>query len=211
MDKVAIITGSSKGLGRVIAGKLAEQGWKLGLCARSPISIYGVDAKNSIIGHFDISIPSNVRPFVYKVNWKFGHIDLLINNAGFCHPLKDIQDITSQEAKEALLTNVLGPFYFMQAVIPLMIQQKSGLIINIGSRAAINPNTKLLMYSASKGGLNTLSDGVSKYLTPYGIKCVTINPGPMDTDMRQIVVGDASKQESPIRIADEILKEIRGM
>lgn len=210
MANVAIVTGASRGLGYTIAGKLNQDGWNLGVCAREAPDIKGLTTLNSIRAGLDVSHLSHVRQFIQKVNYTFGKIDVLINNAAYCHPLKDIEDITIREAKETVETNILGPFYFIHEIIPYMKIQKHGLIINIGSRSGNHPNSGLSLYSASKGALIVLSDAVSKQLDGTNIHCKSISPGPMKTKMREDIVGDSIEQPDPSEIASVVIGMIRG-
>jgi len=206
-NKVAIISGASRGLGAITSAKLNTLNWNLGLCARTHP---GIDGGNVLAKIVDVSYEHEVKQFVEDVYRKFGRIDALVNDAGFRHPMMYLEQMSKQIFQRSFNVNVLGPFYFMREVIPIMRKQNSGIIINVSSNAGINPNSKLPAYSASKAALISLTKAVEKELSETNIKCTFITPGAMNTRMRQEVVGDAELHESPDRIADEIVEMIVG-
>jgi short-subunit dehydrogenase len=205
MDKVAIVTGASRGLGLSIATKLHDRNYKLGVCARRTPEIPGLTVDNSVISGIDVCNVSHVKGLISRTYMKFGRIDVLINNAAYSHPLKDLEDITNYEADQTLRTNILAPFYFMKLVIPIMKKQRHGMIINVCSRSGTIPNSRLPIYSASKAGLSIMSDAINKSLEGTGVTCLTVAPGAMNTQMRQELVGDAAGQTPPEHIADIII------
>jgi meso-butanediol dehydrogenase / (S,S)-butanediol dehydrogenase / diacetyl reductase len=201
---VALITGSSRGLGYLVARKLESFNWNLALCARN-IESLKFKEQHTLIQSVDVSLEYEARAFVEATLNKFGRIDGLINDAGYCHQLSSFDNIPARIFQKSFAVNVYGPFYFMKYVIPIMKRQNSGVIINVASSAGIHPNPKLAAYSASKAALIAFTEAVQKDLKGTGINCYYIAPIGMNTPMRDEVVGDAELQQDPEIVARQII------
>lgn len=209
MNEVVVITGASSGLGLSLSKKFNASGstvigisrtkknWKSALTILSP-------SKTFLLFQCDLSKEHEVRKLVAKINKRFCKIDLWINNAGYGGMLSRVEDISLSELKKHFSVNLCSVFFTSKYVIPLFRKQGKGQIINISSMAGKRAVPKLAAYSASKFGVIALSQCVAK--ENNAIKCITICPGGMNTQMRASLFGsaDASRQQSPDFVADVI-------
>jgi len=157
----------------------------------------------------DVSKKKDTINFIRKILKKFEKIDILINNAGTIHKAKPLEKITDKEYSQCLKTNLDSVFYTLREIIPSMITRKSGAIVTISSMAGKRGNPDFAAYSTSKFAVTGLMQSTARYLDKYGVRCLTILPGGMNTDMRKYILGtsDAKKQQSPVIVA-QIIKKI---
>jgi len=192
-DRVAIITGSGRGIGKEIARRLAAEGASVVISdinfdtaretAREIESSF--KAKVSPV-HADVKKGGDIHELVESTMRDFGHIDILVNNAGIMYPTK-IENITEQEWDEVLDVNLRGVFFCSQAVSPFMKERRQGGILNIASVAGkIGGVASGAHYSVSKAGVICLTKMFAKVLAPFGITVNAIAPGPVDTAMSQL-------------------------
>jgi 3-oxoacyl-[acyl-carrier protein] reductase len=189
-NKVALVTGSSRGIGKTIALKLAKAGAYLVINYKS-----NVTAANEVVesirkmGRKAISIQSDISNFadveemIKKVMAEYGRIDILVNNVGpFLY--KPIYDTTIQEWHQIINSNLNSTFYCCKAVIPIMRKQKSGNIINIGAPNAERTQGYILncAYATAKTGVVVFSKSLAKEEAKNGIRVNVINPGFIETD-----------------------------
>lgn len=212
--KVAIVTGGSKGIGKEIALKLLSSGSKVSICARTLsdidklVSEYGNNGQ--LIG-FEVDVTSTrfVKLMIEETEKKFGPVDILINNAGIGSAGK-YWEMEFESIWKTIEVNLKGPMLFSYYILPAMIKNKKGLIVNIGSYAGIRPIPSAIPYSISKAGLVRLSDSLAELVSEYNINVFTVSPGLVLTDMTKEV--EAFKnlpadQWSPIeKIAKLILR-----
>jgi len=188
-NKVAIVTGGSRGIGKGICLRFAEEGTSLvinhydsddGAAARSLQEVKELGVKALVI-KADIKDEQQVDDMVKKTVEEYGKIDILVNNAGV---LKDrsIKKMTVEDWDYVLDTNLKGAFLCVRAVVPYMKQAKYGKIINIGSRAMWG-NPCQANYTASKGGLVSMTRGLALELAKYNINVNCVAPGLVYTEM----------------------------
>ncbi len=207
MEKVAIVTGASKGIGREIAKELAEEGIKV-------VANYNksyesakelqeeLEKENISIDIFkaDVSKREQVKEMVDYTIKKYGKIDILINNAGI-NQEKMFQDITDEDWDNVIKVNLYSVFCTTQEVIQYMISQKSGCIINISSIYGINGGSCAVAYSATKAGIDGMTKSLAKEVGPSNIRVNSIAPGCMNTDMNAYLTKEEwkeIKQETPL-------------
>ena len=182
--KTAIITGSSRGIGRAIAMAFAENGAGLVIHGTSEESLRPLADELSceyVAG--DIGEIETSRRLARKCVDRFGRIDILVNNAGINTRTKFLE-ITPEEWEKVLRINLTGAFYACQCVIPHMLNQKTGVIINMSSRAGKTAHANAsACYGASKGGIDALTRKLAYDFGPDGIRVNSICPGPIETDM----------------------------
>jgi 3-oxoacyl-[acyl-carrier protein] reductase len=197
-DKVAIVTGGSRGLGKVISMTLVREGAKVSIWARNQERLEKAAKEISAEGgevlpiRVDISDSAQVNVSTQKVLEAWGRIDILVNNAGIVPQLASATDpsqanpfldLTDERWAEEIATDLSGVFYCMRAAIRPMIEQRSGKIINIGSLAGVAGGYfSTPSYSASKAGLMGMSMLAARWLGKYGINVNVINPGPILTE-----------------------------
>lgn len=214
-DKVVIITGGGRGLGKSFAENLAREGAKIVICSRSEdelsntcegISKAGGKCDYSIV---DVTNASQVERFVDSVLSSYGRIDILINNSGYVTQRDSIENITDEEYVKYFHTNVDSVFYFLRKVIPIMKKYDDGFIINISSSAGKRANSLFPVYSATKFAVQAFTESVGKDLAGTNVRCIAVCPGGVNTAMRAKIFGDedAKRQQSPEVIAG-IVKDI---
>ena len=181
-DKVCIITGAGKGFGKAIAKKFADNGAKLALITRTQSDIDDLyrefhgneDFFLAICG--DVSDQDTVNSFVAEVKNKFGRIDVLVNNAGMRFR-KKFEEITLEEFSLVLSVNVVSMFMLCKAVIPTMVEQKTGKIINISSVVGTLGLPELSAYATSKAAIIGLTKALSVEYGESNIQVNAIAPG----------------------------------
>ena len=181
-DKVCIITGAGKGFGKAIAKKFADNGAKLALITRTQSDIddlyrefYGYENKLlAICG--DVSDQDTVNSFVAEVKNKFGRIDVLVNNAGMRFR-KKFEEITLEEFSLVLNVNVVSMFMLCKAVMPTMVEQRTGKIINISSVVGTLGLPELSAYATSKAAIIGLTKSLSVEYGESNIQVNAIAPG----------------------------------
>ncbi len=212
--KVAVVTGGGQGLGRAIALALAKEGAKVIIIGRTEKTLKQVDEEIKNIGGeakyliADITNPNNLKkldPIIAGPG-----VDVLVNNAGWSPPLKNIEDLSDNEVADCFGANVFSIFYLLKKIIPYFKKYNKGIIVNISSRAGKKGYPRLSPYSASKFAVEGLTQAVAKELEKTDIKCYSVAPGPLNTPMRQQLLGDAAEKEDPALTAGVIIKLIRG-
>jgi len=186
-NKVALVTGSGRNLGKAIALGLADAGADVVLVSRTLIEVQKVSEKIKIKGHksaaykMDVTNFQQVLNIVNEIILKFGRIDILVNNSAIRHN-KSVLEISVDEWREVIDTNLTGAFICCKAVGPHMITQKYGRIINIASRAGIRGRADATSYCASKGGLIQLNKALALEWAQHNILVNAIAPGLIITD-----------------------------
>lgn len=181
-NQVALITGSSQGIGAGIAKDLAAHGARIVLHGLKPGSCEPVAAEIAGMGGEVLAVEGNLasvdfcRKLVRETVSRLGRIDILVNNAGVVHR-SDIEHNTVELWDEVLAVNLRAPFLLCQEAVADMKSRRAGCIVNIGSINAYLGGLKLLAYSASKGALMTFTKNLANYLTRYTIRVNQINPG----------------------------------
>ena len=192
-NKHVVITGGSKGLGRALAVRFASEGASVAICARSQeeleqakVEILAVSADAYIITHIcDISDQQQVDAFVQAVVKEFGTIDVLVNNASALGLRVPIAEYPAAEWEKVVQTNLNGTYYLTRQVVPTMIKQKSGSIINVTSTVGKTGRAKWGAYAVSKFAIEGLSQVLSEELKSHNITVNSVNPGPLATEMRR--------------------------
>jgi 3-oxoacyl-[acyl-carrier protein] reductase len=211
-DKVAIVTGAGRGIGRVIALTLAHHGARLALAARSESELQSVQAEiearagEAAAFPTDITREPEIIALIRATIDRFGRLDILINNAGIgvFGPLAE----TSTEAWDRVMAvNARGPFMLCREAIPYLKQQEISFIINVNSVVGVKGYPNQAAYSASKHALLGMTKSLAKEVQPVGIRVHSINPGGIDTDLigRARPDLDRSVLMQPEEIADIVL------
>lgn len=187
-ERVALVTGGSRGIGRAIAESLLEEGFAVALCSRSEGSVERAIAELSprwgeaVRGRaVDVRRQEEVDAFVGATVEALGRLDCLVNNAGL-GAFGPVDELTGEAWREVMETNLSGAFYCIRAAAAPMIRQGSGWIFNIASLAAKNPFAGGAAYNASKFGMVGLSEAAMLDLRHRGIRVAAILPGSVDTD-----------------------------
>ena len=193
----AIVTGSTRGIGKETALLLLQKGLNVFISSRSQQSVDNViqeihdkfpSKKENVLGlKCDVSKYSNVKSLVDVSVKTFGKIDILVNNAGIVY-FKSIMDTTEEEWNKTIDTNLNGVFLFTKEVLPYMIENKSGVIVNVSSGAGKSGFPNLSAYCASKFGVIGFTESIAKEVADYNVKVMAICPGGVDTKMIDDIV-----------------------
>lgn len=197
-NKVVVITGASSGIGRSIALESASRGATVVLLARRLDKLEEIAAEARELSasaafaiKADLGLASDIEAAFAEVQEKVKHIDYLVNAAGF-GKFEEFMEADMQDATEMFQVDVLGLMYMNRLFGRLMLEQGSGQIINFGSMAGKVPTTKSAAYSAAKAAVIQFSNVLRLELKPFGVKVMTVNPGPVYTNFFNIA--DASGQ-----------------
>ena len=189
MEKVALVTGASRGIGREIAKSLAKQNIKV-IANYNNSKEKAIELKKELeaegvlidIVKADVSKREEIKNLVQYAIGNYGKIDILINNAGISE-YKLFTDETDEDWNKVINTNLYSAFAVSQEVIPNMIKNKNGCIINISSVWGMVGASMEVLYSVSKAGIDGLTKALAKELGPSNIRVNAIAPGIVDTDM----------------------------
>ncbi len=189
MEKVALVTGASRGIGREIAKSLAKQNIKV-IANYNNSEEKAIELKKELeaegividIVKADVSKREEIKHLVQYAIGNYGKIDILINNAGISE-YKLFTDETDEDWNKVINTNLYSAFAVSQEVIPNMIKNKNGCIINISSVWGMVGASMEVLYSVSKAGIDGLTKALAKELGPSNIRVNAIAPGIVDTDM----------------------------
>ncbi len=209
MNKTALITGATSGIGRATAHEFAKHGIKLILCGRRQERLDTIQkplSKQTEVHtlNFDVRDKGATFQAIASLPKDFKTIDILINNAGNAHGLDPIQTGDLDDWDAMMDINVKGLLYVSKAVIPQMTERQSGHIINIGSSAGKEVYPKGNVYCGSKHAVLAITEGMRIDLNPFGIKVSAINPGLVETEFSQVrFKGDA--------IADNVYKGYKAL
>lgn len=209
-NKVVLVTGGSRGIGRCVALQFAERGARVAINYRSnqeaaEATLAELAGSGHMIVQADCADPTAVQGMVETAVSTMGRLDILVNNAGIfeAHPLADV----SYEAWQAswhktLSTNLIGAANAAYCAAQQMIKQGGGRIINVSSRGAFRGEPLTPAYGASKAGMNAMSQSLAQYLAPYNIFVGVVAPGFVETAMAETVLagprGDELRNQSPL-------------
>jgi len=206
--KVAVVTGGSRGLGRILVERLLQDGWRVATFSRSAnafITQMSAEEGNFFWQAADLTEQDTLRGFVAEVSRSFGRIDLLINNAGALHQ-ELFLTTRPKQIDTLIMSNLTGPIIMAQACARVMSRQKSGVIVNVSSINAIRGYRGVSVYSAAKAGLDGFTRSLARELGPLNIRVNSVVPGFFDTDMTAQVTPqnrDRITRRTPLgRLAD---------
>jgi 3-oxoacyl-[acyl-carrier protein] reductase len=186
-DRVAVITGSTKGNGRAMANIFSEQGANIVVTGRDPSEAQNIAAElskeygtNPLGLKLDVTSVTEVREMVNKIRQNYGRIDILVNNAGY--PIKDdLWDVRFDQISDEVLERVLDVDRCCREVLPLMVEKRRGVIINISSTPAISGYIKGAPYTVAKAANLGITKHIAAEFGKYGIRCNAIAPGTIAT------------------------------
>ncbi|MDQ3282471.1 MAG: 3-oxoacyl-ACP reductase FabG [Acidobacteriota bacterium] len=186
MDKVALITGGSRGIGRVTAMRLLLDGWKVaftyGQSKDAALAFENESKGNAIAFAADVRDADANRRVAEEVASRFGAIDALVNNAGVRRDAL-LYNMSGEQWSEVLDTNLNGAWWMTKAVLPAMMQQRRGAIVNVASLSGLHGVVGQTNYSAAKGALIAMTRSLSREVARSGIRVNCVAPGLVDTDM----------------------------
>ena len=197
--KTWLVTGCSSGIGAGIAKAVLANGDNAVITARNPDVLQDLvkqSPDHALAVKLDITNNDDIRAAVAAAVEKFGTVDVLVNNAGYGYRAA-VEEGEPAEVAVLFNTNVFGPVELMKAVLPVMREKKSGVILNVSSIAAVRSAVGSGYYAASKAALELISDGLSKEVTPLGIQVTIVEPGAFRTHFY-----DTSLKGTSVKIDD---------
>ena len=181
-NSVWLITGCSTGFGRELARILLQRGHSVVVTARKPSTLDEFSsAENALVAALDVTVPGQIADVVRQALAQFGHIDVLVNNAGYGY-LSAIEEGEDDEVRAMFETNVFGLANMTKAVLPGMRERGRGHIVNISSMGGLIGFPGIGYYNATKFAVEGLSEALAKETAPLGIKVTIVEPGPFRTD-----------------------------
>jgi 3-oxoacyl-[acyl-carrier protein] reductase len=187
--KVAVVTGAGQGLGWAIAERLAGDGASVVIAdidrssALERAAVLRLRKGETLAIRVDVSQWPEVQRMVKETVDSFGRIDILVNNAGVLGPYSPVEEYPEDQWDRVIAVNLKGTFLCCKGVLPVMKKQGSGSIVNIASVAGKDGNPSMAPYSASKGGIITLTKTLGKELAASGIRVNAVSPALLETDM----------------------------
>lgn len=191
--KKVLITGGSRGLGRAVALALATEGVDVAITGRNEATLKSVTQEieskgvKSAYAVFDITSKKEVYSALEKLQKDFGSFDILVNNAGIA-AFGGILEMEDELWEEIIQTNLLGAYYVAKAILPSMVENKSGDVINVSSTAGLKGNALTSAYSASKFGLIGMSESMMLELRKHNVRVTTLTPSTIASDMSKEVL-----------------------
>lgn len=209
-EKVAVVTGAAHGIGQATALKFVREGYAV---AMIDISTELSDTEKMIeeMGGEYMSCIGAVQDeekmtaFINEVNEKYGHIDVLNNNAGIV-VVKPIEDTTYAEFEHVATVNIGGTFVLTKAILPIMKKQKFGSIVNLGSISGHVGQTEHAIYGATKGAIIAFTRAIAWEVADYNIRVNSVSPGSVDTPMLR---SDIQLESTRTGIPFEEVKRVR--
>jgi NAD(P)-dependent dehydrogenase (short-subunit alcohol dehydrogenase family) len=203
--KVALVTGASKGLGKAISLAYAREGASIVGCSRNAADLREVESELSAVTSSclllpaDVSKPDDVKRLIDKALTRFHRIDVLVNNASVLGPRVEIVEYPEEVWREVMEVNLFGAYLVSKRVSQVMIDQKSGSIINVSSSVGRSGRARWGAYAVSKFGLEGLTQVLADELKPYNVRVNSVHPGAMATEMRHEAYPeeDQSKLKKP--------------
>ena len=185
--RTVVLTGASRGIGRSLAGCLAAEGARLGICGRDKAALSELEGELGrpvVTAAFDLCFEAPALDFLAKVRAELGGIDVLINNAGFNPRKAPLVEVATEEFDSILAVNLRAPFLLMRECARDMKEKGGGHVINILSTVCPSDMETMGAYTAAKEGLRALTNVFRKEVLEDGIRVTAVYPGGTDTDFR---------------------------
>ncbi len=183
---VAIVTGAGSGVGRRVAARLADRGWRVALAGRRAEALHETAAacagEPPLVVPTDLAEPGAAEALVARTHSEFGRLDAIINNAGTA-PLVPISETTAELLRDVLAVNAIGPGALIAAGFPLMLAAGRGRIVNVASVAVKDPYPGFFAYAASKCALDSFTRSIENEGRARGVRGFTVAPGAIETGM----------------------------
>lgn len=217
-NKTALITGAGKGIGKALAESLAQEGVNLGLIARTSADLEALQAELTAkydirvaIATADVAVQDDVNRAVASLTEQLGAIHIVVNNAGIASFGK-LVDMDPQEWERIIQVNLMGTYYVTRAVLPAMIEQNEGSIINISSTAGERGFATGSAYNASKFAVMGLTEALMQEVRKHNIRVTALTPSTVNTDLAVnagLNIGDEDRMMQPEDVAELALAALK--
>ncbi|HEY6134002.1 MAG TPA: glucose 1-dehydrogenase [Rubrivivax sp.] len=192
-DKVAIVTGGGSGFGAGIVRKFVAEGAQvivadLNLDAALDVAAAAGPAARAL--RVDVSNAVDVRTMMEAAELHFGHLEILVNNAGLGHKPQPLEGLPEDEFDRVAAVNMKAIYLAMREVVPRFKQRKAGVVLNMASTAGVSPRPRLAWYNASKGWVITATRACAVELAPFGIRVNALNPVAGETPLLKTFMGE---------------------
>jgi NAD(P)-dependent dehydrogenase (short-subunit alcohol dehydrogenase family) len=198
-DKIAVITGAGRGIGRAIAQAYAQEGAHLVLAARDVAALEETRAlvaehkREVLVIKLDLREEESIRAMAEQALVHFKHVDILVNNSGIAGPTAPLWEVEPHEWRETLDVNLTGPYLCCHALLPSMLARRSGNVVMIGSVTGKRPLPGRTPYAAAKLGLVGLTRTLAWELGPHNIRVNLISPGPIEGERITNVIRELAR------------------
>ena len=211
--KAALVTGGTRGIGRAIAESLLGEGVSVAICSRSRDNVDRAVAELEPLGQVigavcDIGHCDEVDALFSTIEESFGRLDILVNNAGV-RGFGRVDEVTPEQWREVIETNLNGPFYCSRLAVPMMRKAGAGFIVNIGSLAGKHAFAGGAAYNASKFGLKGLTEAMMLDVRHDNIRVTTIMPGSVQTNFGGQGTEGGEWKIDPAHIAETVVHLLR--
>ncbi|HYK75871.1 MAG TPA: 3-ketoacyl-ACP reductase [Daejeonella sp.] len=216
-NKIALVTGAGRGIGRAIALALAKEGVQVALLGRTEKSLQETAAQITNMGvktafaTADVAEMSQVNKAVAKLTAELGPINILVNNAGI-GKFGTFLELDPVEWEQIIRVNLMGVYYTTRAVLPAMIEAQTGDIINIGSTSGLRASAGSSAYSASKFALQGLTEALMYEVRKHNIRVMGLNPSTVATDLAfelSLTDGDPARVMQPEDLAELLISQLK--
>lgn len=196
--RVALVTGASSGIGRAVALALAREGADVAVAARRIDRLHALRDEllelgvRALVLGLDVSDEAACRAAVTRTVAELGGLDVLVNNAGVML-LGTVEGADTEDWRRMMGTNVLGLMYLTHAALPYLLQRR-GVLVQMSSTAGRTARAGVAAYNASKWAVNAFSEGLRQEVTARGVRVVVIEPGIVDTELREHITQPAARE-----------------
>jgi NAD(P)-dependent dehydrogenase (short-subunit alcohol dehydrogenase family) len=202
MSKTWFITGASRGFGRVWAQAALERGDRVAATARDVSTLDDLAARHGdalLALTLDVTDRDAAFAAVAAAHERFGTLDIIINNAGY-GLFGAVEEVSAEQARAQLDTNLLGPLWVTQAALPILRAQGSGHVVQVSSIGGVAAFPMIGLYNASKWGLEAFSEALAAEVAPHGVHVTIVEPGPYGTDWS----GDSAVHAEPLDAYEDL-------
>jgi NAD(P)-dependent dehydrogenase (short-subunit alcohol dehydrogenase family) len=198
-DRVAVVTGGSKGIGKAIAETLAAEGADVCICARGEDELEDAAAEmdgDVLTAQVDVTDPDDVEELVEETVEEFGGIDVLVNNAGTTGSFERLDSVPEEEWRTVIDTNLFGTMRVTKAALPHLKEGDGGSVVNVASDAGLMPHDKMPQYNASKAAIINLTQNLSKAYLGEGVRVNAVAPPTTRTPLVQAMFEEIADERN---------------